>query len=69
MILDFNTGCQNPHFNLYAEEAGRLVLMTDVRVLRQLWNNPDKLSRKELRILINKTREGMVDAKSKERKK
>jgi len=102
MVLDINPGDQSPHFNLYAEENGRLVLMTkdhilaksqggndelgnyqtmcatcnnlkgaydlsleNVRELRALHNNEDKLPRKELRDLINKRREEM-SAKNKE---
>ncbi len=33
MLLDINPGDQSPHFNLYAEEAGRLVLMTKDHIL------------------------------------
>ena len=97
MVLDINPGDQSPHFNLYAEEDGRLVLMTkdhilakskggkdelsnyqtmcsvcnnlkgayditldDCRELRKLHDNKDKLPRKELRDLINKTRDEMA---------
>ena len=97
LILDRNPGDQSPHFNLYAEEDGRLILMTkdhilakskggtdhqdnlitccaicnnlkgnydltyeQVRELRALWNNEQKLPRKELRELINKKREDMA---------
>ena len=96
MILDINPGDQSPHFNLYAEENDRLVLMTkdhilakskggtdelanyqtmcstcnnlkgaydlellDVKELRRLHDNKDKVPRKELRNLINRTREEM----------
>jgi hypothetical protein len=105
MILDLNPGDHSPHFNLYAEESGRLVLMTkdhilpksrggkdtlenyqtmcctcnnlkgaydlemeDLRALKELWGNPDKLPRKELRNLINNTRNEMA-ARFKERRK
>lgn len=98
MILDINPGDHSPHFNLYGEEDGRLVLMTkdhilakskggqdvisnfatmcaicnnlkgnydltnaQVRELRNLWNNPDKLPAKELRVLINSARETMSE--------
>lgn len=97
MVLDLNPGDQSPHFNLYGEEDGRLVLMTkdhilaksrggsdelsnfqtccstcnnlkgaydltvsNVRELRRLWDNEDKLPRKELRKIINKTRDQMA---------
>ena len=97
MILDINPGDQSPHFNLYAEEKGRLVLMTKdhilakskggideldnyqtmcctcnnlkgsydlelihMKELRRLYNNHEKLPRKELRDLINKRREEMA---------
>lgn len=97
MILDINPGDQSPHFNLYAVENGRYVLMTkdhilakskggldvlsnyqtccslcnnlkgnydlspqQMRELRQIYNNEEKLPKKELRDLINKTREDMV---------
>jgi 5-methylcytosine-specific restriction endonuclease McrA len=103
MILDINPGDQSPHFNLYAEENGRLVLMTkdhvlakskggndelsnyctcccicnnlkgnydlnyaQVRELRHLYNNEEKLPRKELRDLINKRREEMASKHAKE---
>lgn len=94
MMLDMNPSDASPHFNLYAEENGRLVLMTkdhvlpkskggqdafenyvtccsicnnlkgnhdltyvQLKELRRLHNNQDKLTRKELRQLINSTRE------------
>lgn len=97
LLLDINPGDQSPHFNLYAEENDRLVLMTkdhilaksmggtedlanfqsmccicnnlkghydltldNVRELRELWDNPEMLPRKELRELINKRREEML---------
>lgn len=97
MILDMNFGDCSPHFNLYAEEKGRLILMTkdhilakskggkddlsnyatccsvcnnlkghydlnyeQVKELRRLYSNPDKLPHKELRDLINKKREKMI---------
>ena len=97
MILDMNPGDSSPHFNLYAEENGRLVLMTkdhilakskggtdsldnyqtmcatcnnlkghydlnldNCRELRRIWDNGDKLPRKELRDLINSRREEMA---------
>ena len=103
MILDINPGDHSPHFNLYAEENGRLVLMTkdyvlakskggndelpnyqtmcctcnnlkgchdlvldDVRELRRLYNNEEKLPRKELRDLINRKREEMASNHEKE---
>lgn len=96
MLLDKNPGDLTPHFNFYAVENDRLVLMTkdhilpkskggndelsnystccaicnnlkgdhdlsydQVRRLRLLENNHNKLPRKELRNLINKTREEM----------
>lgn len=94
MILDMNPGDQSPHFNLYGEEVGRLVLMTkdhimpksrggedvlgnyrtmcstcnnlrghydlsleQIRELKVLSGNPDRLPRKELRNLVNQVRE------------
>lgn len=97
MILDINPGDMCPHFNFYAEENGRLVLMTKdhiiakskggtndlsnfqtccaicnnlkadydlsyekVKELRKIYKNDDKLPKKELRDLLNKTRESMV---------
>ena len=103
MVLDINPGDQSPHFNLYAEESGRLVLMTkdhilpksrggqdsldnyqtmccicnnlkghydlsleDISGLRDLYNNEQKLPRKELREIINTTREEMALRNSKE---
>jgi len=97
MILDINPSDMCPHFNFYAEENGRLVLMTkdhivakskggtndlsnfqtccavcnnlkadydlsycNVKELREIYKNDNKLSKKELRDLINKTREKMI---------
>lgn len=97
LFLDLNPGDSSPHFNLYAEEHGRLILMTkdhilakskggsdemenfttccsvcnnlkgnfdltydDVRELRRIWNNSSKLTRKELKSLINRTRDEMA---------
>lgn len=97
MILDMNPGDNSPHFNLYAEEDGRYVLMTkdhvlakacggtdelsnyttccaicnnlkghydlsyeQVKELREIHNNKMMLPRKELRALINQTREKML---------
>jgi len=97
MMLDMNPGDCSPHFNLYAEENGRLILMTkdhilaksrggqdklenyqvccstcnnlkgaydityeQVRDLRVIYNNESKIPKKELRDLINKTREEMA---------
>jgi 5-methylcytosine-specific restriction endonuclease McrA len=97
MVLDINPGDHSPHFNLYGEENGRLVLMTkdhiipksqgggdelgniqtmchicnnlkgchnltleQIRELRQLCNNEDKISKKKLRELVNSRREDMV---------
>jgi hypothetical protein len=96
MVLDMNPGDSSPHFNFYAEEFSRLVLMTkdhilakskggqdvlenyatmcsvcnnlkanfdltnvQVAELRILHNNEAKMPRKELRDLINSTREQM----------
>lgn len=96
MILDMNPGDSSPHFNLYAEEHGRLILMTkdhimakskggtdtldnfqtccavcnnlkanydlsyeDVKTLRHIYKNPNKLSKKDLRELIHAEREKM----------
>jgi hypothetical protein len=97
MMLDMNPGDLSPHFNLYGEEDGRLVLMTkdhiipksrggidaqsnfqtmcatcnnlkaacdltvaQVKNLRQLYNNEEKLPKKELRDLINRVREELA---------
>jgi len=96
-MLDINPGDQSPHFNLYGEENGRLVLMTKDHILaksqggqdelnnyqthcsicnnlkghynlsneqvfelRTLYDNREKLPRKELRNLINEAREKMA---------
>jgi 5-methylcytosine-specific restriction endonuclease McrA len=101
MILDMNPGDTSPHFNMYAEEHGRFVLMTkdhihakskggtdnlenfqtmcstcnnlkgaynltldQCRELRRLFDNGDKLPRKEMRDLINTTRERMAELNS-----
>ncbi len=100
MILDINPGDQNPHFNLYGEELGRLVLITkdhitpkglngcdellnfqtmcsicnnlkgcchltleQISELRNIYKNENKLSKKELRELINKKKEKMCGTK------
>lgn len=97
MVLDMNPGDSSPHFNMYAEDKGRLILMTkdhilakskggtdaldnyqtmcatcnnlkgaydlsleQCRDLRRLYDNHEKLPRKELRELINKRREEMA---------
>jgi hypothetical protein len=102
MILDMNPGDTSPHFNMYAVEHDRLVLMTKDHILakskggtddldnfqvmcsvcnnlkgaynlsldqckslRQLFDNNDKLPRKEMRDLINKRREEMAESNSK----
>lgn len=98
MNLDLNPGDASPHFNLYAEEDGKLLLMTkdhqipksrggedvmenyttccaicnnlkgnhdityiQIGELRKLYANPSKLPRRELRQLINTTRDSMVE--------
>lgn len=43
MILDINPGDQSPHFNLYAEENGRLVLMTKDHVTAKSKGGIDQL--------------------------
>lgn len=97
MILDKHPNDASPHFNLYAEEKGRLILMTkdhiiakskngedalsnyatccsicnnlkgnydltyeQVRLLRELSANGNKMTHKELRDLINKKRDEMA---------
>ncbi len=44
MILDMNPGDQSPHFNLYAVEDGRYVLMTKDHVLAKARGGTDELS-------------------------
>lgn len=103
MALDMNPGDQSPHFNLYAEESGRMVLMTkdhilaksrggkdelenyqvmcstcnnlkghydlnpeQVRELRCIYNNEQKLPRTDLRRLIEETRKRMVESNKNE---
>jgi hypothetical protein len=44
MILDMNPGDQSPHFNLYAEEDGRYVLMTKDHVLAKSRGGLDEIS-------------------------
>lgn len=98
MVLDFNGSDLVPHFNLYAEEANTLVLMTkdhilakskggldcqsnymtmcstcnnlkssydlspdQVRRLRHVADNHEMLPRQELRDLITKMREEMIN--------
>ena len=100
IMLDVNPGDQSPHFNLYGEEDGRLVLLTkdhivpkskggeddlmnfqvmcatcnnlkaaeylsvdQVRELRRLYDNDQKLPKKELRDLINRIRGEMAAKK------
>lgn len=43
MILDINPGDQSPHFNLYGEEDGRLVLMTKDHILAKSKGGQDAL--------------------------
>lgn len=101
LMLDINPGdLSYPHFNMYAEENGRLVLMTkdhivpkskngkdelnnyvtmcstcnnlkgdydltyeQIRKLKELNNNPNKLPRKQLRSLIHNTRQSFQNNK------
>lgn len=44
MILDMNPGDHSPHFNLYAEEDGRYVLMTKDHVLAKARGGTDELA-------------------------
>jgi hypothetical protein len=44
MILDMNPGDHSPHFNLYAEEDGRYVLMTKDHVLAKACGGTDELA-------------------------
>lgn len=43
MILDINPGDQSPHFNLYGEEDGRLVLMTKDHIIPKSKGGSDTL--------------------------
>jgi hypothetical protein len=43
MILDINPGDQSPHFNLYGEEEGRLVLMTKDHIVPKSKGGSDTL--------------------------
>ena len=43
MILDMNPGDQSPHFNLYAVEDGRYVLMTKDHILAKARGGTDEL--------------------------
>lgn len=43
MVLDMNPGDSSPHFNLYAEEHGRLVLMTKDHILAKSKGGLDAL--------------------------
>lgn len=43
MILDINPGDQSPHFNLYGEEEGRLVLMTKDHIIPKSKGGSDTL--------------------------
>lgn len=43
MILDINPGDQSPHFNLYAEESDRLVLMTKDHITAKSKGGIDEL--------------------------
>lgn len=44
MVLDMNPGDSSPHFNFYAEEYGRLVLMTKDHILAKSKGGEDILS-------------------------
>lgn len=43
MILDTNPGDQSPHFNLYAKDDGRLILMTKDHILAKAKGGQDSL--------------------------
>jgi len=43
MILDMNSGDNSPHFNLYAEEYGRFVLMTKDHILAKASGGTDSI--------------------------
>jgi 5-methylcytosine-specific restriction endonuclease McrA len=44
MILDLNPGDNSPHFNLYGEEKGKLVLMTKDHIIPKSKGGQDVLS-------------------------
>ena len=52
MVLDVNPGDQSPHFNLYAEENGRLVLMTKDHILPKSRGGKDELDNYQNQNLI-----------------
>lgn len=47
MMLDINPGDQSPHFNLYAEEKGRLILMTKDHILAKSKGGQDEIENYE----------------------
>lgn len=61
MILDINPGDQSPHFNLYAEENGRLVLMTKDHILAKSKGGKDELSNYQTMCSICNNLKGAYD--------
>ena len=61
MILDLNPGDHSPHFNLYAEEDGRYVLMTKDHVLAKSRGGQDEISNYETTCSICNNLKGHYD--------
>lgn len=61
IILDINPGDQSPHFNLYGEDKGRLVLMTKDHILAKSRGGPDIQSNFQVMCCICNNLKGNYD--------
>ena len=61
MILDINPGDQSPHFNLYGEEDGRLVLMTKDHILAKSKGGKEEFNNYETMCAICNNLKGNYD--------
>lgn len=61
MVLDMNPGDSSPHFNLYAEEDGRLVLMTKDHILAKSKGGLDVLENFQTMCIVCNNLKGSYD--------
>jgi hypothetical protein len=61
MVLDINPGDQSPHFNLYGEENGRLVLMTKDHIVPKSKGGQDALENYQTMCCICNNLKGAYD--------
>ncbi len=61
MVLDINPGDQSPHFNLYAEEKDRLVLMTKDHILAKSKGGTDELDNYQTMCCVCNNLKGAYD--------